>query len=197
DIHFGRIFPIGENGVKLILTGSYTAFLKMLGFEIFLFLSLDFQDTKKKLLTLTFVNLCSTIIFTFVVFTSYVTLSNSQNNKLLNPLVIIFKTFQSKMVENVDTIFICLWSIVVCSTLISYFYIVSKAVHKSLNSIVKKRSSILLAILLLLMAVYPLLPLEIINVETVFKIGEHLDLVFVVIIPCLLFLINKVRGLLN
>ncbi|PEL08381.1 GerAB/ArcD/ProY family transporter [Bacillus sp. AFS017336] len=197
NVHIGRILPIGQSPIKKIGSGAYSSFIQMLGFEIFLFLSPSFQDTKKKLLTLTFANIFTTLLYTFVIFTSYIRLSNKENSYIIDPILYIFKTYHSKMIESLDTIFLSFWTIVICATVVNYIYIVSKDVHKRLSSIVKNRQSILFFIILLIFSFYPLISLHVIKRETLVNFGSYLDPIFIIIIPFLLFLINKVRGLIN
>ncbi|XZF77057.1 GerAB/ArcD/ProY family transporter [Bacillus sp. AL-1R] len=197
NVHVGRILPIGHSPIKKIGSGGYSSFLEMLGFEIFLFLAPSFQDTKKKLFTLTFANIFTTIFYTFIIFTSYIRLSNKENGFIIDPILYIFKTYNSKMIESLDTIFLSLWTIVICATVVSYIYIVSKDVHNRLSLIVKNRKSILFFIILLIFAFYPLISLNVIKRETIVNFGSYLDPIFIIIIPFLLFLINKVRGLIN
>ncbi|PGM55055.1 GerAB/ArcD/ProY family transporter [Bacillus sp. AFS053548] len=197
NVHIGRILPIGQYPIKKIGSGAYSSFLEMLGFEIFLFLAPNFQDTKKKLFTLSFANFFTTIFYTFVIITSYIRLSNKENSYIVDPILYIFKTYHSKMIESLDTIFLSLWTIVICATIVSYIYIVSEDVHKRLSLIVKNRKSILLFIIIVVFAFYPLVSFHIIRRETIVNFGSYLDPLFIIIIPCLLFLINKVRGLIN
>ncbi|MGG0175937.1 GerAB/ArcD/ProY family transporter [Gottfriedia acidiceleris] len=197
NVHIGRVLPVGQIGIKQIGSGAYASFLRMLGFEIFLFIPPSFQDTKKKLITLSFVNLFSTLLFTFVIFTSFVKLSNKENSIIIDPILYIFKTFQFKMIDGLDTIFLSLWTIVITATVVNYIYIVSEDVHKRLSLLIKKRTSILLFIIILIFSFYPLISNLIIRRETLIQIGGYLDPIFIIIIPCLLFLINKVRGLIK
>lgn len=197
NVHFGRILPIGQSSIKKIGSGSYSSFLEMLGFEIFLFLAPSFQDTKKKLFTLTFANIFTSILYTFIIFTSYIRLSNKENSYIIDPILYIFKTYNSKMIDSLDTVFLSLWTIVICATVVNYIYIVSKDVHNRLSMIVKNRKSILLFFILLIFAFYPLISLHVINRETIVNFGNYLDPIFIIIIPCLLLLIYKVRGLIN
>ncbi|PEL10451.1 GerAB/ArcD/ProY family transporter [Bacillus sp. AFS017336] len=197
NVHIGRILPIGQHPIKKIGAGAYSSFLEMLGFEIFLFISPSFQDTKKKLLTLTFANFFTTIMYTFIIFTSYIRLSNKENGYIIDPILYIFKTFHSDMIESLDTIFLSIWTIVICATVVSYLYIVSQDVHKRLSLLVKNRESILLILIVLIFSFYPLISLRVIKRETIVHFGSFLDPIFIIIIPFLLLLINKVRGLLN
>ncbi|XRG79428.1 GerAB/ArcD/ProY family transporter [Rossellomorea sp. GAMAL-10_SWC] len=197
NVHIGRILPIGQSPIKKIGSGAYSSFIEMLGFEIFLFISPSFQDTKKKLLTLSFANVFTTLLYTFIIFTSFIRLSNKENSYILDPILYIFKTYNSKMIESLDTIFLSLWTIVICATVVTYIYIVSEDVHKRLILIVKNRKSILLFIILLIFAFYPFISLHVIRRETIINFGSYLDPIFIIIIPFLLLLINKVRGLIN
>jgi spore germination protein (amino acid permease) len=197
NVHLGRLLPIGQYPIKKIGSGGYSSFLQMLGFEIFLFLGPNFQNANKKLFTLTLANIFTTTFFSFVIFTSFIRLSNQENSYIIDPILYIFKTFNSKMVSGLDTIFLSLWTIVICATVVSYFYIVSEEVYKRLSLIVKKRGSILFFITLLIFAFYPLISSHVIRRETIVNVGGYLDPIFIIIIPFLLLLINKVRGLMH
>lgn len=197
NVHIGRILPIGQSPITKISSGAYSSFLEMLGFEIFLFLPPFFQDTKKKLFTLSLANFFTTLMYTFVVFTSYIRLSNKENSYIIDPILYIFKTFHSKMIESLDTLFLTFWIIVICATVITYIYIVSEDIHKGLSLIVKNRKSILFFIILIIFAFYPLVSSIVIKRETIANFGSYLDPIFIIIIPFLLFLINQVRGLIN
>ncbi|UPM53348.1 GerAB/ArcD/ProY family transporter [Gottfriedia acidiceleris] len=197
NVHIGRILPIGQNPIKSISSGAYSSFIQMLGFEIFLFLSPSFQNTKKKLFTLSLANFFTTIMYTFVIFTSFIRLSNKENSYIIDPILYIFKTYQSKMIDSLDTLFLSIWTIVICATVVNYIYIISEDVHKRLSLIVKSRKSIVLFLLFIIFAFYPFISLFVIKRETLTNFASYLDPIFIIIIPFLLFLIHKVRGLIN
>lgn len=197
NVHLGRILPIGQSPIKKISSGAYSSFLNMLGFEIFLFLSPSFQNTKKKLFTLSFANFFTTLMYTFIIFTSLIRLSNKENNYIIDPILYIFKTYHSKMIESLDTVFLSLWTIVICATVVSYLYIVSDSVYKRLSLIVKSRKSIIIFIILIQFSAYPLISSFMVRRETIVNFGSYLDPIFIIVIPLLLFLIHKVRGLIN
>lgn len=197
DIHIGRILPIGENSVKNISSGIYPSFSQMLGFEIFLFLPPNFQDTKKKLFTFTIVNFTTTILCSFAVFIVFVSFSSAQISQSVDPLLYLFRGYHSKIIDNLDTIFLSLWTVTMTSTLTTYLFIVSDDIHKRLKGLVKKRVSILLIIAFLILISFPLVSMDFIKRDAILKYGSYLDFIFVIIIPCLLFLINKVRGVFN
>ncbi|PEJ54517.1 hypothetical protein CN692_19480 [Bacillus sp. AFS002410] len=197
DIHFGSVLPIGQSSISKIGSGSYWSFIEMLGFEIFLFITPSFQNSNKKIMTLTFANIFNTLLCTFTIFTSYIRLSNKENSYIIDPILYIFKTYHSKMVESLDTIYLSLCTIQICATIVTYLYIISESVHKRLFVIVKSRNSILFTIILIVFAFYPLISLRVIKREDIVHFGNYLDPVFIIMIPFLLLLIHKVRALIK
>lgn len=197
DVHIARVLPIGQSSISKIGSGAYWSFIEMLGFEVFLFLSPSFQDSNKKLMTLTFANVFNTLLCTFTIFTSFVRLSNKENSFIIDPLLYIFKTYHSKMIEGIDTVYLSLCTIQICATVVIYIYIVSENVHKKLSVIVKKRSSITLITILCVFAFYPLVSLRVIDRETILNFGNYLDPIFIILIPFLLLLINQIRTLIK
>ncbi|MFB7141244.1 GerAB/ArcD/ProY family transporter [Gottfriedia sp. NPDC056225] len=197
NVHFGRVLPIGHSSISKIVSGSYWSFIDMLRFEIFLFISPSFQSSNKKLLTLTKANIFNTLLCTFTIYRSYIRLSNKENSYIIDPILYIFKTYNSKMVESLDTIYLSLCTIQICATVVTYLYIISESVHKRFYVIVKNRNSILLVIILLIFAFYPLISLRVIKRETIVHFGNYMDPVFKIMIPFLLLLIHKVRALIK
>lgn len=193
DAHFGRLLPIGDSGIKKIGSGSKSAFVNMLGFEIFLFLSTSYENSKKKLLTISVANLVSTILFTFVVLTCYVSLSHYQSSKVMYPILYITKGYQLQMVENLHIILLSFWTIVIALSIIIYLYILSDGIQKQFKSKIHNRTIVLVIITFILLSMYPMFSIPIINKIQFFNISIYFDFVFIIVIPCLLFIVNKAR----
>lgn len=197
DVHFGRVLPIAEHGLKPILSGISPAFVHMLGFEIFLFLSENFQDTRKKLFTISITNLISTLLFTFITFTVYIYLSNKQNSEIIYPILYIFRGYQLQMIEHLHIIFLNLWTIVIAISIVIYLYVLSDGIKKQFNIQKYSRLCILIILSLLLVSMYPLFTTHMINKDTYMSISRYLDLIFIIIIPCLMLVITKVGRILS
>ncbi|ODG92575.1 hypothetical protein BED47_19225 [Gottfriedia luciferensis] len=197
DAHFGRLLPVGGSGIRKISSGMSSSFVNMLGFEVFLFLSTHFEKTKKKLFTISMANLVSTILFTFVVLTCYISLSHYQSTKITYPILYIIKGYQLQMVENLHIILLSFWTIIIALSIIIYFYILSDGILKQFKSKFQNRTLIVIVISLILICTYPIFSIPIIDKIQFLRISIYFDTIFIIVIPCLLFIVNKVRRLIT
>ncbi|MFB7138780.1 GerAB/ArcD/ProY family transporter [Gottfriedia sp. NPDC056225] len=195
NAHFGRLLPIGDSGIKKIAFGISPAFVNMLGFEVFLFLGTDFENTKKKLSTISLANLVSTTLFTFVILTCYVSLSHYQSKTVKYPILYIIKGFQLQMVENLHIVLLSFWTIIMALSFIIYLYILSEGILKQFKSKVHNRTLVVVIISLFLVSIYPIFSIPILDKLQFLSISIYFDSIFIILIPCLLFIVNKVRRL--
>jgi spore germination protein (amino acid permease) len=130
DVHFLYIFPIGETGFLTILKGTSDAIVALLGFDAALvFLAYTNGSPSKKMKVISFASLCVTIIYCFIVFTTFIYFNPKEIAIVPEPVLYMLKAFTFTIIERTDLIFLCIWIITVATSFVSYLFVAAKGVQ--------------------------------------------------------------------
>jgi spore germination protein (amino acid permease) len=124
------ILPIGKYGFKNILMGSNNSLLAMLGFEGLLFLFPFIIDNKKGVLkTISTANIFISIFYTYFIFLTLISFSKVQLTQMREPTLNLLRGISYNMVDRVDLIFLSIWIVPMCTSIIAYLFLASKSMN--------------------------------------------------------------------
>jgi spore germination protein (amino acid permease) len=190
-VHPLYILPIGEMGMRTIFKGSQDAVVALLGFDAALvFLAYTEGERSKKIKVISYASLCVTILYAFIVFTTYMYFNPEEIIIVPEPVLYMLKAFSFSIIERTDLIFLSVWTISVVTSFISYFFFAAKGVQKLFGLKNNKKSAPYLAIICTLIAVIPNDKLE---VSTWNKYISLTSLLFCALFPILLLIIAVIR----
>lgn len=126
DANYTYILPIGQSGLMSILKGAYTTSLSFQGFEYMLFFApLALAKRNEILKTTTITNAFITFFYTFVVLTTHLFFSTEEFKLLTEPIFYLVKSFSFKIIERPDLIFTSMWIVLVVTSTVVLFYVIS------------------------------------------------------------------------
>ncbi|MDR7071944.1 GerAB/ArcD/ProY family transporter [Fictibacillus barbaricus] len=190
-VHPLYILPIGEMGMRTILKSSQDAVVALLGFDVALvFLAYTEGERSKKIKVISYASLCVTILYGFVVLTTFIYFNPEEIKIVPEPVLYMLKAFSFSIIERTDLIFLSIWMISVATSFICYFFLAAKGVQKLFGLKNNKKSAPYLAIICTLIAVIPNDKLE---VAAWNKYISFTSLLFSALFPILLLIIAVLR----
>jgi spore germination protein (amino acid permease) len=191
DVHFLYIFPIGQTGIMTIIKGSSDAVVALLGFDAALvFLAYTTGTPAKKLKVISFASFCVTVMYTFIVFTTYIFFNPMEIIIVPEPVLYMLKAFSFSIVERTDLIFLSLWIISVATSFISYLFVAAKGIQSLFKLQNHQSAAVYVALFCALIAIIPNEKLEIVTWN---KYISFVSIFFSGISPIILLLISVLR----
>jgi spore germination protein (amino acid permease) len=188
DVHFLYLFPVGQTGISTILKSSTDAVVSLLGFDAALvFLAYTNGTPAKKIKVISFASLCVTIIYCFIVFTTYIYFNPVEIVIVPEPVLYMLKAFSFSIIERTDLIFLSVWIISVATSFISYLFIAAKGVQNLFKLQQHQTAAPYIAIFCALIAIIPNEKLEVVTWN---KYISLTSLIFSALFPIVLLLIS-------
>lgn len=193
DIRY--ILPVGNSGMLNILKSTYTVTTAMLGFEIFLLLLPSINSKSRKYNIFLIGNIVVTLVYSSIVLISLTIFSPNEIKIIGEPVLYMLKSFQFRLLERVDLIFLCLWTINVVSSFVLYLYSASFCLTKIMKKQDHKWSTIGISLFVILISIgFPRDP------HSIKVFGDYLSkssLLFVAGFPILFLLISIIKKLIK
>lgn len=130
DANLSYILPVGQGGWKNIFFAIKDVLLALTGFEIILVIYPLTKNSKCTLKTLTFANITTVCIYTFLVFTSLIIFSPQEMTLVPEPVLYMLKAISFEVIERLDLIFLSIWVIPMTNSFIIYLYQASKGLKE-------------------------------------------------------------------
>ncbi|WP_170132860.1 GerAB/ArcD/ProY family transporter [Saliterribacillus persicus] len=191
DIRY--ILPVGQAGVTNIIKATHQVNISILGFELFLILMPFIKIKNRKYSFLLVGNIFTTVIYTFVVFTTFVVFSPYEIKLIIEPILYMLKALQFKLLDRMDLFFLSLWSVSVLTTLVIYLYSSALGISTILKKAKHKKVTYLIVIMLLIIIYF--LPKDMNSINLLAKIISNLSYIFTAGIPFILLLIASLKRL--
>lgn len=132
-VHPLYILPMGEVGMSTILKSSQDAVVALLGFDVALvFLAYTEGARSKKIKVISYASLFVTILYTFIVLTTYMYFNPLEIVIVPEPVLYMLKAFSFSIIERTDLVFISIWMVSVATSFISYLFLTAKGVKNFL-----------------------------------------------------------------
>ncbi|MEC0248910.1 GerAB/ArcD/ProY family transporter [Paenibacillus chitinolyticus] len=184
------IFPIGQAGFLPVVRGAHEAVNTLSGYEWILFCySFVEGPPRKKLAAASAANAFSTLLYTFLVFTSLVVFSPSELPLLPHPVLYMVKALTFTIIERPDLYFLSAWIVVVATSIMAYLYLASTGISQLFGLSSHRKPVLFIAVALMAIAL-------LIHDQAVIRIlGRIVSLssyAFLAGIPLLLLLISLV-----
>jgi len=126
DANYTYILPVGQAGIKSILTGAVSSSLSYQGYEYLLFIAPFVLAKRNQVIkTATLTNVFITAFYMFVVLTTHLFFSSEEMKLLTEPVFYLVKSFSFKVIERPDLLFTSLWLVLVVTSVVTLFYITS------------------------------------------------------------------------
>lgn len=126
DANITYVLPMGNNGTVAILKGAFTTMLAYQGFEYMLFIApFTLANNKQIVKTITIVNIFVTLFYTLIVLVTLLFFSSEELKLIIEPIFYLVKSFSFSIVERPDLMFTSLWVVLVVTTVIILFFIIS------------------------------------------------------------------------
>ncbi|MFD7524469.1 GerAB/ArcD/ProY family transporter [Paenibacillus chitinolyticus] len=123
------IFPIGQAGFLPVVRGAHEATNTLTGYEWILFCYPFVEGTpRRKLAAASAANAFSTLLYTFLVFTSIVVFSPSELGLLPHPVLYMVKALTFTIIERPDLYFLSAWIVVVATSIMASLYMASTGI---------------------------------------------------------------------
>lgn len=187
DANFTYVLPVGEAGITNIFKGVTSTLWTLHGFEFILFIyPLISSDHKGIIKTTSYVNICITIFYTFIVLASTLILSPDELKLIPEPVLYIFKSYTFKVIERPDLLMTSMWIILVVTTFTVIIYTSSLGLSVNFNM---SRNKVLVCITAI--AIYAL-SLTINGIYEVTKLAKAIIpfiAIFILIIPIMSLLL--------
>ncbi|PYZ98735.1 hypothetical protein CR205_09215 [Alteribacter lacisalsi] len=193
DLNPLYILPIGHSGIGSIFKGIFAATQAMLGFGVFIYI-VPYVETKKKtdiLRTATFANLFTTTFYGLTVLITMMFFSPAELALVPEPLLYMFKTFSTPIIDRMDLIFLAIWIVSVTTSLMTYVYLASLSGVYLLKGVTRKKLTLWVAGTVFVISMGPT------NELTITKYAEGIDnfsIIMVLLIPLMLYIISLIRG---
>ncbi|MFD1357222.1 GerAB/ArcD/ProY family transporter [Fictibacillus halophilus] len=130
DVHLLYVFPVGQTGMLTIIKSSSDAVVALLGFDAALiFLAYTSGSPAKKIKVISFASFCITVLYAFIVFTTYIFFNPEEIVIVPEPVLYMLKAFTFSIIERTDLIFLSVWIISVATSFISYLFVAAKGVQ--------------------------------------------------------------------
>jgi spore germination protein (amino acid permease) len=191
DVHLLYIFPVGHTGILTIIKSSSDAVVALLGFDVALvFLAYSNGTPAKKIKVISFASFCITVLYGFIVFTTYIYFNPEEIVIVPEPVLYMLKAFSFSIIERTDLIFLSIWIISVATSFISYLFIAAKGVQTLFRLPHHQTAAPYIAIFCALIAIIPNEKLEILVWN---KYISLTSLIFSGLFPIVLLLIAVLR----
>lgn len=191
DVHFLYLLPVGQAGLSNILKSSSDAVVALLGFDVALvFLAYTSGSANKMLKAISFGSLCVTLVYLFIVVTTFIYFNPLEIIIIPEPVLYMLKAFSFSIIERTDLIFLSVWIISVATSFISYLFVVAKGVQTLFKLQNHQSTAPFIALFCGLIAIIPNEKLEI---ATWNKYVSLTSLFFSGISPILFLLIAVIR----
>src|SRR5699024_10866740 len=129
------ILPVGQNGVLPVLKGSLIASYSFQGFEYLLFLAPFVLGTSRQItITASITNWFITGFYTFVMIANQLFFSGEELKLITEPIFYLVKSFSFRIIERPDLLFISLWIVLVITSTVILFYIISLGLASIVNT---------------------------------------------------------------
>ncbi|MFS0838350.1 GerAB/ArcD/ProY family transporter [Paenibacillus sp. 1P03SA] len=123
------IFPIGQAGLLPVVRAAHEAMNTLSGYEWILFCYPFVEGTpRQKLAAVSAANAISTLLYTFLVFTSLVVFSPAELPLLPHPVLYMVKALTFAIIERPDLYFLSAWIVVVATSIMAYLYLASTGI---------------------------------------------------------------------
>jgi spore germination protein (amino acid permease) len=191
DVHLLYIFPVGQTGLMTIIKSSSDAVVALLGFDAALvFLAYTSGTSAKKIKVISFASFCITVMYGFIVFTTYIFFNPEEIVIVPEPVLYMLKAFSFSIIERTDLIFLSIWIISVATSFISYLFIAAKGVQTLFRLKHHQKGAPYLAIFCGVIAIIPNEKLEVVTWN---KYISLTSLIFSALFPIVLLLIAVLR----
>ncbi len=130
EANLSYILPVGHGGWKNIFFAIKDVLIALTGFELILIIYPMLKRTKGTLKTLTYANITTVGIYTFLVFTSLIIFSPEEMTLVPEPVLYMLKAITFEVVERLDLIFLSIWVIPMTNSFIIYLYQASKGLKE-------------------------------------------------------------------
>lgn len=126
DANYTSILPVANTGIVSILEGSLITSYSFQGFEYLLFISpLVLASQKQIIKTASIINIGITLFYTFMVLASQLFFNSNELKIIAEPIFYLVKSFTFRIIERPDLLFTSMWIVLVVTSSIILFYIVS------------------------------------------------------------------------
>lgn len=191
DVHFLYLFPVGQAGILTIIKSSSDAVVALLGFDVALvFLAYTIGTPAKKIKVISFASFCITVLYAFIVFTTYIYFNPEEIVIVPEPVLYMLKAFSFSIIERTDLIFLSVWIISVATSFISYLFITAKGVQTLFKLKDHQKGAPYVAIFCAMIAIIPNEKLEVLIWN---KYISLTSLIFSALFPIVLLLIAMLR----
>ncbi len=191
DVHLLYIFPVGDVGLSTIIKSSSDAMVSLLGFDVALvFMAYTSGTPNKKLKVISFASLCVTLIYLFIVVTTFIFFNPMEIVIVPEPVLYMLKAFSFTVIERTDLVFLSVWIISVATSFISYLYTASKGVQTLFKLKKQESAAPFIALFCFLIAIIPNEKIEILAWN---KYISLTSLLFSGLAPIFLLLIAVIR----
>ncbi|MCM3718666.1 GerAB/ArcD/ProY family transporter [Fictibacillus phosphorivorans] len=130
DVHLLYLFPVGHTGILTIIKSSADAVVALLGFDAALvFLAYSNASAARNIKVISFASFCITILYGFIVFTTYIFFNPKEIIIVPEPVLYMLKAFSFSIIERTDLIFLSVWIISVATSFVCYLFIAAKGVQ--------------------------------------------------------------------
>ncbi|WP_226683355.1 GerAB/ArcD/ProY family transporter [Sutcliffiella horikoshii] len=130
DANIAYILPIGQSGFKNIVLAIKDVLIALTGFELILLIYPMIKSKQKTAKTLTFANITTVAIYSFLVFTSLIIFSPQEITLVPEPVLYMLKAISFEVIERLDLIFLSIWVIPMTNSFIIYLYQASKGLKE-------------------------------------------------------------------
>ncbi|MBM7703604.1 GerAB/ArcD/ProY family transporter [Metabacillus iocasae] len=122
DIRY--LFPIGQHGIKNIVSASKDGIIAMLGFEIILVLA-PFVKAKSTtvLKVVSLSNFVVMLLYVYIIITCYLFFSPDEIPIVPEPVLYVLKASKFSFIERIDLVFLTVWIVSAITSLIMYVFI--------------------------------------------------------------------------
>lgn len=135
DANITYILPIANNGIFPILKGSQIASYSFQGFEYLLFLApYTLASNRRIIVTASVTNWFITFFYMFVVLANQLFFSGEEIKLITEPIFYLVKSISFQIIERPDLIFTSLWIVLVITSTVILFYIISLGLSTVLNT---------------------------------------------------------------
>lgn len=189
------ILPIGQAGLLDIVKGAYQVTVAMIGFEFLLVIYPYVEGGSKAVLKAASIgNGITTLLYVFMVFTSFVFFSPNEMELVPEPVLYMLRAFTFQLIERPDLYFLSIWMVMVSTSLIGNLYLASKGLIRLFGGNKHRKAIPYIAFLVFVVAMFMkdpfkieaftgwisiisylftlVIPLVILGISVAFRIGQ-------------------------
>jgi len=190
DVDFRYLLPIGQSGLKNIISGANQALVAMLGFDVLLFVfPLVKAESRQILKTMTYANIFVTSYYLFVILVALVTFAPEELNKIPEPVLYMLKALALTVIERVDLLFLSIWIVSVATSITSYGYLASKG----LSYFFRKPHNRMISFVAVSVFIIAFIPQNPSHIDLYSQIMSYISYLYVMIIPFTLLIIAIIK----